>query len=695
MQAQRHRTDPVAEAPGHRMSMASVLDLVLMRVRLRAQRRAAWLAHLGDGAGTRAQAAWDGGLEAGLDDRDTPEFEAAWYASAEAVRPLNAALAQVESALAGDSSARLRQLSSLFGLSGSELDLLQACLAVAIEPALATVYGYLQRSPARSYTTGLLAARLFGYGHRSLWNPAGPLALWKLVICGETPAGENCPVSVDPLVTDWLHGEWRIDSQLVGLLDVVEPRGALESWPVEATARLIQRAIERGTAIRVMLAGPPGSGRRTFAAAVAARLGIQALSIDLSEVADTEWPDISMRGQRLAAMGGAALVWHGSRLDRPWPNTVAPVTVQFVACDIDQVVSPWHLVIDHRVELPTPTLRERRKLWKSSIPESAAWPANEFETLVGRYRLNIGDIVLVGRHAPAGAREAAAYARELTRQRLGELGRLLDCPFTWDDLVVPERLREGLEDFTFEARDRVMFWEAPNARRLFPRGTGLVALFSGPPGTGKTMAAQVIAADLELDLFRIDLAGVVSKYIGETAKHLGQIFSRAARMNAVLLFDEADALFSKRTEVKDSHDRYANADTSYLLQLLEEYRGIVVLASNKKQNIDAAFIRRVRYLFDFPRPDAAERSRIWRQIIGGLSGAESLKRLESTIQALAATIELSGAQIKNAVLASIFVSRRSREPMAMAHLLRGIERELAKDGRSLGARERERLRRDE
>ena len=172
------------------------------------------------------------------------------------------------------------------------------------------------------------------------------------------------------------------------------------------------------------------------------------------------------------------------------------------------------------------------------------------------------------------------------------------------------------------------------------------------------MAAQVVAAELEMDLFRIDLASVVSKYIGETAKHLRQIFARAARMNAVLLFDEADALFSKRTDVNDAHDRHANADTSYLLQLLEDYRGIVMLATNKKQNIDQAFIRRVRYVFDFPRPDVAERRRIWRQVIGELCGQATLQRLEETIDALGASVDLSGAQIKGAVLASIFAARR-------------------------------------
>jgi hypothetical protein len=692
--AKRHQIDPLAEAAVHGAGSASVLDLVLMRVRLRAHRRAAWLTYLWNGAASHVPATLDTNLEACLDDRDTAEMEAAWYKNTEAVQPLTKALIEVEAALSGNVGAPLHQLGSLFGLSEPEMDLLLACMAPAVDPKFGLVYGYLQRNPARSYATEPLAARLFGYGHRSLWNPGGPLALWKLVVANETLPGEPCPLTVDPLVIDWLHGEWHMDSALVGLLQVVEPRTPLESWPVEATARIIQRAVERGSAIRVVLAGPPASGRRTFAAAVAARFGIQTLSIDVNGVTDSDWPDIAMRGQRLAVMGATALVWHGSQLHRSWPNTVAPVPIQFVACDVDQVVSPSAHALGHRVELPTPTLDERRALWRSSIPESSAWTANELETLAARYRLNIGDIVLVGRHAPVSAKEAASFARELTRQRLGELGRLLDCPFTWDDLVVPERLREGLEDFTFEARDRVAFWESPSARRLFPRGTGLVALFSGPPGTGKTMAVQVIAADLELDLFRIDLAGVVSKYIGETAKHLGQIFSRAARMNAVLLFDEADALFSKRTEVKDSHDRYANADTSYLLQLLEEYRGIVILATNKKQNIDSAFIRRVRYVFEFPRPDAAERRGIWRRVISELCGPEALKRLGVTIEALAATVETSGAQIKNAVLGSIFVSRRSREPLAMEHLLRGVERELAKEGRALGPRERERLMRD-
>ncbi len=683
-----------AVRPAQHLESAPVLELVLMRVRLRARRRAAWLAHLQGGPAEHPDVPARASLAASLDGRDAPDAEAAWCGQAHVAQPLNEELERVERALAGDPGARLGELQRMFRLSEPEMDLLQTCLALALDPGLAAAFGHLQQSPARAYVTEPLAARLFGHGRRLLCEAGCPLTGWGLITTGEAPAAEPVPLTIDPIVIAWLQGDLRMDPQLMGLCHIIEPQAPLPSWPVEATARAIHRVVERGSGARVLLVGPPSSGRRTFAAAVAKQFGIMTLAIDTSEITDADWNETFMRAQRLAVMSNSALAWHGSQLHRIWPGHVAPAPVQFVAADVDQIVPPCEHLIDQRIEMPSPTLDERRGMWRAAIPESVAWPAHELERLATRYQLNVGDIAAVARRAPGGARDAADLARELTRQRLGELGHLLDCPFTWDDLVLPDRLRQALEDFAFEARDRVRFWEAPGARRLFPRGTGLVALFSGPPGTGKTMAAQVIAAGLEMDLFRIDLASVVSKYIGETAKHLRQIFARAARMNAVLLFDEADALFSKRTDVSDAHDRYANADTSYLLQLLEDYRGIVVLATNKKQNIDPAFIRRVRYVFDFPRPDVAERRRIWRQVIGELCGQETLERLEATIEALGTNVDLSGAQIKGAVLASIFAARRRREPLAMPHLLQGLERELGKEGRALGSREQERLRRD-
>jgi adenylate kinase family enzyme len=677
------------EQPEQDFAAASELELVVMRVRLRAQRRMAWLERLREGRqnGGGGEPAWRGCL----DERDWPEAEAAWYASAGAMGPLNERLGRIEAALAGDAGERLARLGAMFQLSEAELSLLQCCLALAMEPRLGVAYGELQQQPQRAYATEALAARLFGYGHRSLWRPGGALAVWKLVRAGEASGGEPPPLEVDPVVIDWLQGEVGLDADLLGRVHGTACLPPMERWPVGDTAMAIERILQRHPAVRVVVRGPAGSGRRSFAAAVAARFALETLVVDSEAIEATEWPDLFTRVQRLAVLGGRALVWHGDGVRHRWPRQIAPVPLQFLSVDDQQALPPAERVVDLRVELPSPGLEERRRLWSAALPESAEWPRREFETLVGRYHLQAGDIQAVGLRGPGSPAAAAALAREITRRRLGELGELLDCPFSWDDLVVPDKVRQDLEHFSFEARERSRFWESAAAQRLFPRGTGLVGLFSGPPGTGKTMAAQAIAATLELDLFRVDLATVVSKYIGETAKHLGQIFKRAARMNAVLLFDEADSLFSKRTEVKDSHDRYANADTSYLLQLLEDYDGIVILASNRKQSIDPAFLRRMRYVMDFPRPDREQRQRIWSQVIRELGGAKVKERLDADLTTLAEGVELSGAQIKNAVLSSIFIARHGGQELAMAHLLAGVERELGKENRSLGNREKRRL----
>ena len=527
-------------------------------------------------------------------------------------------------------------------------------------PVWAAAFGHLQQNPARGYVTEPLAARLFGHGRRSLCEAGCPLTGWGLVTTGEAPAGEPAPLSVDPIVIAWLQGELRMDPQLMGLGQVVEPRPRpfrlAGGQPRPARSSAWSSAARRA---RVLLVGPPASGRRTFAAAVAKQFGIMTLAIDTSEIAETDWSDTFMRAQRLAVLGNSALVWHGSQLHRIWPGHVAPAPIQFVAADVDQIVPPCEHLIDQRIEMPSPTLDERRGIWRaahSRVRRVAGAGAGEARDPLpaerGRYRR--GGAPGAGRApakrpiSPASSRgSGSASSASCSTARSPGTTSWCRTGCARRSRTSPSRRATGSGSGRRRARDACSraapaWWRCSAAR----------------PGTGKTMAAQVIAADLEMDLFRIDLASVVSKYIGETAKHLRQIFARAARMNAVLLFDEADALFSKRTEVNDAHDRYANADTSYLLQLLEDYRGIVILATNKKQNIDPAFIRRVRYVFDFPRPDVAERRRIWRQVIGELCGHETLQRLEATIDALGTNVDLSGAQIKGAVLASIFAARR-------------------------------------
>jgi SpoVK/Ycf46/Vps4 family AAA+-type ATPase len=269
---------------------------------------------------------------------------------------------------------------------------------------------------------------------------------------------------------------------------------------------------------------------------------------------------------------------------------------------------------------------------------------------------------------------------------MGKLAQQMNGAFTWDDLIVTPQLRHALEDFSFEASERNKIWEVEETRRLFPQGRGLIALFTGAPGTGKTMAAQVIANSLQLDLFRIDLSAIVSKYVGETSRNIDRILSKAYNSNIILLFDEADALFGKRTEIKDAHDRYANTDTNYLLQAIEDYPGIILLASNKKANIDTGFLRRLRYVLDFPKPDVQQRYQLWKRLLTALATEQMAADLDERLMQLAEMLEITGAQIKMAVLSALFMARKEKSCITIDHLLNGLERELVKEGRGLGRR---------
>lgn len=582
-------------------------------------------------------------------------------------------------------------LREIFDLDRGELDVLLTCLAFALDPSLADTFARVSGSTRHRYPTEPLVARLFGWGHRRLLGH-GNLLAWSLVRAHASEPAQPPALELDPQLLGWLQDGLGIESELRSCASFVSPRAPLPSWPVTPLHQRLEQLIELGQRTRIVLLGPPGSGRRTLAAALAARFDARCIALDTDEIPDDRWLELYVQATRCALLTNALLVVHGQRIDRRWPRHIPPPVLHFVSCEDPHQLQPLPGVVDEHVELPALGIDERRALWSRLVPASA-WSTAALDKLATRHRLLVGDIVHVARRRPATPARAAELAREQTRGRLGELGRLLDCPFAWDDLIVTAKLRDELEDFTFEAAERAAFWDDPTARRLFPRGTGLVGLLTGTPGTGKTMAAQVIAASLELDLFRIDLATVVSKYIGETAKNLRQLFSRSARMNAVLLFDEADALFAKRTEVRDAHDRHANADTNYLLQLLEDYQGIALLATNKKNNLDPAFTRRIRYVLDFPRPDPTQRQAIWRKVTGELCGPDALRGLEPTLALLAQSVDVSGAQIKNTLLAALFIAKRTRRPLDIDAIMRGLDRELGKEGRALSDRERARLRR--
>jgi SpoVK/Ycf46/Vps4 family AAA+-type ATPase len=335
-----------------------------------------------------------------------------------------------------------------------------------------------------------------------------------------------------------------------------------------------------------------------------------------------------------------------------------------------------------RHEVAYPDRGERRRLWVEALGDSAPPLAAEVEAVATGHRLSARLIAATAaelradRTGPDGAGLRQACRRAVP-PLLADLACRIEPAAGWDDLVLPEAQKRTLAQIAVHMRHRATVYDAWRFAGPGARGLGVSALFVGESGTGKTMAAEVLARELGLDLFRIDLSGVVSKYIGETEKNLRQVFAAAEGSGAALLFDEADALFGKRSEVRDSHDRYANIEVSYLLQQMEAFPGLSILTTNQKSALDGAFMRRLRFVVAFPFPEAAEREAIWRRAfppaapVGDLAW-DKLARLQ-----------VSGGQIRNIALAAAFLAADCGQEVRMTHLLQAAHAESAKRERPL------------
>ena len=666
----------------------SAIDLAAVRFRLRARGRAAWLRSLGSQDRSLE-------LDAILDGVDSPEAEASWTQDQDWAPQWKAELHGIEAVLQEDESSVLSRVRTIFGLDPEESDLLEACASVALDPALSRLCAYLQDDLRRGYVTEELVARLYGRGRCSVWSADSALFRWELLFARECAPGEPRALSLDPQLRDWFLGRHTLPEALAGAARLHEPVDHVGSLPVEETVAFIEERLTHKPVARVRVAieGGRGSGRRTLAGAVSAQLHLGLLLVNSDEIEDRDWRRAYMLAQRHAYMERTAIAWFGEALARrPWPTGFPAFPVQFVIVETAADIPALHGVTERRVRVPGLTVEERSTLWRRHLAASHDWQPEEFRALAERYRVQPGDILAASTAGLKTPEQVGLRVREASRGRLGNLAQLLRCSFTWDDLVAPPSLRDALEDIVYEANHRAAFWEGAEAQRLFPQGQALMALLSGPPGTGKTMVAQVVAAMLGYDLFRVDLAGVISKWVGETSQNFERILSRAADMHAIILFDECDAIFSKRTsEVHDAQDKFANTDAAYLLQAIESFPGIALLATNQKGNIDPAFIRRLRYVLEFSKPDAAQRLELWRKIVGGLGGEERRDALDPALRVLAESVDATGAQIKFATLGALFAAKRDATPLELRHLMRGLEREIAKEGRGLDARERKRI----
>lgn len=342
----------------------------------------------------------------------------------------------------------------------------------------------------------------------------------------------------------------------------------------------------------------------------------------------------------------------------------------------------------YHINFSVPGFKIRKNIWSARSGKIAGFSEKEIREFANRFHFTQDQIdgavefaskrAIFSEDGNAGMDDLLEACRVQSNGKLSSMGKCLDTPYSRGDIILPEQHYEQLSDLIIQYQYQYQVYHEWGFDKKVAYGRGITVLFSGPSGTGKTMAAAVVGNELKLHVYKIDLSSVISKYIGETEKNLSRIFHEASSSNAILFFDEADAIFGKRTEVKDSHDRYANIEVSYLLQKMEEYEGITVLASNLRQNIDEAFFRRMQFVLEFPFPDIAYREKIWEKIFP--DGAPRSSDIDYTF--LAEKLEVTGGNIKNMALSAAFIAAGEEKPIGMRHLILAAKKEYKKLNKS-------------
>ena len=606
-------------------------------------------------------------------------------APAESEVPEGARRAVREASEAMPVRAALETLSETFGLTPFERDVMLLCAGMELDSGFAALCASAQGDPRRAYPTfGLALAALPG-AHWSALTPAAPLRHWRLVEVEKGDTLTSSPLRVDERVLHHLAGTPYLDERLVGVVDPVpaSPGGLVPSQ--RALAERIAEAWEHasGALPVVQLCGDEAAGKRAICAAACYELGLNLSAIPVNTIppGPDELEALLRLWEREAALSASALLLDCDELDASDPARASAVARLIERANYPLVVasrerrqSPRRTMIT--LDVRRPTSREQRALWDEALTDAGF--NGHVETLVSQFSLGAHAIRAASAEvlAAQGQDDLAGIVwdacRVQARPRLDELAQRIEPAAAWDELVLPGPQLEILREISAHVRQRSKVYETWGFAAKGARGLGIGALFSGASGTGKTMAAEVLAGELRLDLYRIDLSQVVSKYIGETEKNLRRVFDAAEEGGAVLLFDEADALFGKRSEVKDSHDRYANIEVSYLLQRMESYRGLAILTTNMKNALDAAFLRRIRFIVRFPFPDAGQRAEIWRRIFPPSTPTDGLD-----VDKLA-RLNVAGGNIRNIALNAAFLAADAGQPVRMSHLLRGARGECAK-----------------
>jgi hypothetical protein len=581
-----------------------------------------------------------------------------------------------------DAPPAIKRLAELFELTAFEREILLLAAGTEMDSRLAAQCGEAQGYPQKSYATFGLALATLDEPHWSALTPSRPLRRFRLLEL-ETGYGiTSAPLRIDERILHYLAGVNVLDRRLQLLEANPFPEWIAEEH--KAVAAQMVQVLKADSLNRpvVHLCGDDPQGQEDAAAVAAQELGLQLYT---ARAEDLPAPGSEL-DQVLQLWEREALLLPGALLIQCGPGTLTALARHLIerVPGVAILASREPVYLNRaflRFDVDKPKPAEQKRLWARALGDAAANSEGTLDDLSEQFRLSAKTIFSTGVLAGADPENLWNICRSYSRPRLEDLAQRLVPAAGWDDLVLPNLQMQTLRQLASQVRHRMTVYETWGFSGKGRRGLGVSALFSGESGTGKTLAAEVLARELELDLYRIDLSGVVSKYIGETEKNLKQVFDAAEQGGVLLLFDEADALFGKRGEVKDSHDRYANIEVGYLLQRMEAFQGLAVLTTNLKSSIDKSFQRRLRFIVNFPFPDASQREAIWSRIFPAQTPTEGLepKKLSQ--------LNVAGGNIRNIALNAAFLAADSGKPVQMGHVLQSARSETQKMERPLSESE--------
>ncbi|MCU1332241.1 MAG: ATPase [Candidatus Angelobacter sp.] len=605
----------------------------------------------------------------------------------------------------------LRQLRERFGLSDLEVRVFVIALGPELDLRFQKLYAYAQNDVTRRAPTVDLALKLLCAGREEQWEARkvfrqdAPLFRHALLQLSQD-AHNHEPLltrglSVHGSVADFILGQPSLDPALAEACVAIQPQRTIAQLDVadeiKSQMEMALPSLDNGGA--VIFCGRHGSGKLLAAEAMCNALGRSLLVCELVRVGADRPRLASLLGRECRLLNAGLYLKAGkpanAETEKLYESLLHDLGQQpfpiFTGTEKEGVsYAQRESGLRFQFDFSVPELAARRGLWKRELNGSGSLPQIEAE---------LNDLASKFRFTPGQIKEVVCEARNLAslrcdnhdlkpgdiykaaRTRCGDglenLARKVELIFSWDDLVAPPRVLQQLKEVANSVRLRHIVHADWRFDTKIGKNAGISVLFSGVSGTGKTMAASVMARELQLDLYKIDLSTVVSKYIGETEKNLSRIFDEADYSSAILFFDEADALFGKRSEVKDAHDRYANLEVAFLLQKIEQFSGLAVLGTNISRNIDAAFVRRMQHIVEFPFPDAEHRERIWR----GMFPHEAPVAQDVDFAFLARQFDLSGGNIRNVVTAAAFLAAEQHQAITMKHLVHATGREYQKLGK--------------